>query len=66
MYLYLMIGLTLLKKTSKNGIVTCMSDDDFSSFQYLHDNIKDPKKDEENTLFRWPKNVWFPYKKDDF
>lgn len=56
----------IIKKTSKNFIVTCMSGDDFLSFQYLHDNIKDPKKDEENRIFRWRENVWFTYTKNDF
>lgn len=56
----------IIKKTSKNFIVTCMSGDAFLSFQYLHDNIKDPKKDEENRIFRWRENVWFTYTKNNF
>uniref|UniRef100_A0A6P7FNU4 Uncharacterized protein LOC114332258 n=1 Tax=Diabrotica virgifera virgifera TaxID=50390 RepID=A0A6P7FNU4_DIAVI len=56
----------IIKKTSKNFIVTCMSDTDFLSFQYLHDNIKDPKKDEKNRIFRWRENVWFIYTNNDF
>lgn len=56
----------IIKKTSKHFIVRCMDSDDFVSFQYLHDLIKDPKKDDENKTFRWREIVWFTYKKEDF
>lgn len=53
----------LIQKTTKNFVVKRMNKSDFVSFRYLHDILKDPKKDNLGHPLKWREIVWFSYKK---
>lgn len=55
-----------IKNTTKKFKVKNMTTTDFISFQYLHEIMKDPKKDTEKNLLRWRDIVWFAYRKEQF
>ncbi|KAJ8931954.1 hypothetical protein NQ314_015085 [Rhamnusium bicolor] len=56
----------VLKKSDLVAKVKEMMSEDFVSFEYLNDVIKDPKKDSDDVVLRWRSIVWFTYKQEEF